>query len=447
MWKIAAPIVVSTASMTLMEFADRIFLARHDALELRAALPAGMLSLTMALFFSTLAGYSGTFVAQYFGAGRKRECARATAQGLWAGLLTWPLMAALIPLGWACFRWAGHEAALAAKENVYFTILMAGGGMMNLNTVLAGFFAGLGDTKTPMRANLAANLLNVVLDYALVFGAWGFPEWGIAGAAAATVASGAFGTAWMAVAYYGRRRLREEYGTLREWRLRIGEMGHQFRFAVAGAVHAVMDTGSFAFFLALTGRLPAAAAAANNIAFSVNSVAFMPLMGMGIAAQILTGQYQGARDSRTAAKAAGTALKMSMAYMGVVCLTFCLFPDAYFALFAGNEGGKGVALADIVETGRTLLLLLGLWGMADGAGIVLSGALKGAGDTHFVLWYSMLANWGLWIPSALWAAWRFGDEALLPLWWTLMGCVVVVGAGMGVRFWRGKWKVIDMIGD
>ncbi len=99
MWRVAAPIIVSMASFTLMQFCDRVFLARYGSVALRAALPGGILAFTLTSFFQTLAGYAGTFVAQYHGAGRKDECGRATAQGIWLGLLTWPVCLALIPFG------------------------------------------------------------------------------------------------------------------------------------------------------------------------------------------------------------------------------------------------------------------------------------------------------------------------------------------------------------
>jgi Na+-driven multidrug efflux pump len=74
-WRVAAPIIVSMASFTLMQFCDRMFLARHGSVSLRAALPAGILAFTLTVFFQALAGYAGTFVAQYHGAGRRSSAA------------------------------------------------------------------------------------------------------------------------------------------------------------------------------------------------------------------------------------------------------------------------------------------------------------------------------------------------------------------------------------
>ncbi|MBR0056337.1 MAG: MATE family efflux transporter, partial [Kiritimatiellae bacterium] len=281
-WRIAFPIVLTTASFTVMQFIDRVFLAWHSEVALRAALPAWMLALTFTMFFQSLAGYSATFVAQWHGAGDRRECASAAWQGIWMGLATWPLCLALVPLGRWLLGHAGHDLAMLAAERSYYTILASAGGLFAISQALTGFFGGRGDTLTPLWANVAGNILNVVLDYALIFGHWGFPRLGIAGAAWGTVLSGTLTAVWLSLQFGGRRN-RRAYAILRVWQPRWRGLRDLCRFGVPGAVHAVLDIAAFALFLVVVGGLPALDTAVNNIAFSVNNVAFMPLMGMSIA--------------------------------------------------------------------------------------------------------------------------------------------------------------------
>lgn len=442
MGRVAAPIIVTMASYTLMQFCDRIFLAHHGSISLRAAFPAGILALTLGMFFQALAGYSGTFVAQYHGAGRKQECGRATAQGLWLGLLTWPLVLALVPFGFWLLTVAGHPADVLASEKTYFGILMIGCGFWSMTNAVSGFFSGRGDTRTPMLASLAANLCNIVLDYALIFGHWGFPAWGIAGAAVATVVSAALGLALLFAMYF-RKPFREEYSTWAgqrmEWRL----MGPLLRYGVPASINSLQDVGAFTFFVILLGRLPAADMAASNIAFSINNVAFMPLLGMGMAATILVGQYQGAHKPATAERAGYTALKMAWIYMGAVALSFLLFPQPYFSLFTGDTEGM-VSLGDVLGKGRWLLTMMALWGMLDAINLVLGGALKGAGDTRFVLVYSALATWLVWMPGEL-VLLLWLEAGLMAAWLWMTVFVFLLAAGFWLRFKRGKWKIIEMI--
>ncbi len=443
MVRVAAPIIVTMASYTLMQFCDRIFLAHHGSVSLRAAFPAGILALTLTIFFQALAGYAGTFVAQYHGAGRKRECGRMTAQGLWLGALTWPLGLALIPAGFWMLAAAGHPADVLAAEKTYFGLLMTGCGFWSLTNAASGFFSGRGDTRTPMLASLAANLANIALDYALIFGHWGFPAWGIAGAAVATVLSAALGLVIL-LALYFRPRFRAEYGTgavpRLEWRL----LAPLLRFGAPAALNSLQDVGAFTLFVILLGRLPAADMAASNIAFSINNVAFMPLLGMGMAATIVVGQYQGARHSALAARAGLTALKLAWAYMGVVALTFLLFPRPYFALFTGDAPGM-VTLDEVLGKGRWLMGMMALWGLLDAINLVVAGALKGAGDTRFVLVYSALATWLVWIPGTF-ALILWLDGGLLETWLWMTVYVFLLAGGFWVRFRRGRWMAIEMLG-
>ena len=441
-WRVAAPIIVSMASFTLMQFCDRVFLARYSSVSLRASLPAGMLALTVGMFFQALAGYAGTFVAQYFGAGRYADCGRATAQGLWLGLLTRPLALALIPCGFWLLAAAGHPADVLAEEQTYLGILVAGCGFWSMHNAVSGFFSGRGDTGTPMRAGILANLANIALDYALIFGHWGFPEWGIAGAAVATVASSAFGLAIL-LALYFRKEFRERFATGSGWRLDGRLMRPLLRFGAPAALNSVLDVGAFAFFVVLLGRLPAADMAASNIAFNINNIAFMPLMGMGMAATILVGQYRGARNPATAARAGFTALKMAWAYMGLVALSFLLFPRPYFHLFTGTGEGQ-VAMADVLGTGRWLLVMMALWGMLDAINLVFSGALKGAGDTRFVLLCALATTWLVWIPGEV-AILLWFDAGLLPAWAWMTAFTFMLAGGFWLRFRRGRWKSIQMI--
>ncbi|MDD4342302.1 MAG: MATE family efflux transporter, partial [Kiritimatiellae bacterium] len=280
------------------------------------------------------------------------------------------------------------------------------------------------------------------LNYALIFGKWGFPAWGIAGAAVATVISSALGLGLLLV-WYARPALRKEYGTGWIGRPVWRHMKPLLRFGTPAAVNAIQDIGAFAFFVVLLGRLSAVDMAASNIALSINTIAFMPLMGMGMAATIVVGQYQGARESATAARAGMTAMKMAWAYMGVVGASFLLMPRLYFALFTGDGEGM-VAMAEVIVKGRWLLVLMALWGLVDAINLVVGGALRGAGDTRFTLLYTMAVTWLVWIPGELVLLLRF-DAGLMAAWLWMTTYVCLLAGGLWWRFRKGRWMSIEMI--
>lgn len=442
MLRVAWPLIVSMGSFTLMQFGDRLFLAWHSVVSIQAALPAGILSFTLVSGFMALAGYAGTFVAQYHGAGEPLGCSRSTAQGVLLALASWPLMLALIPFGLWLLRISGHAPAVLEEERAYFTILMLGSVTAPLGAAIAAFFSGRGDTRSPMLANVAGNAVNLVLDYVLIFGRWGLPALGIRGAAWATVIAGLVSPAVLLALYFSRR-FEPVFGTRRTFRWDLGLMRRMIRFGLPAAVHLVLDVGAFTLFVLLTGRLGEASLAASNIALSINNIAFMPLIGMSIAASVLVGQYQGRRESRIAEKAGWTALKIGWIYMGAIALTFVLFPAAYFRLFTWR-GGSHLPLADLLPLGRRLLLMMAIWGMLDAVNLILSGALKGAGDTRFVMTYSVAMAWGLWISGEV-VIFFLLKGGILWAWGWMTFYVIALALGFLWRFRSGRWKTIQLI--
>ncbi len=443
LWRVALPLLVNMGAFTLMQFVDRVFLAWHSRVSIQAALPAGILSFTFLCVFMALAQYAGTFVAQYHGAGDARGCGRATAQGLFLAVLSWPVLLLLLPVGRALLRSVGHAPEVTAEELTYFSLLTAGGVHVPLAAAAGGFFSGRGDTRTPMRVSLGANALNAVLDYGLIFGRWGLPALGIAGAAWATVLSGLAGAAVLLALYFAPAHA-ARHGTRATLRWDGPLMRRIVRFGFPSGLHLLLDVGSFTVFVLLTGRLGAEAFTASNIAFSVNNLAFMPLIAIGTAASILVGQHQGRGDGAEAARAGWRALHLGLAYMAAIGLSFALLPGAYFALFAEHGPGAPVS-ASLLSLGRRLLLIMAAWGCFDATNIVLSGALKGAGDTRFVMGYALVTAWCVWLPGEVLLLFVF-RRGILAAWLWLLAYVACLAIGFLRRFGRGRWKTIDLLG-
>src|SRR5262249_41332267 len=140
-----------------------------------------------------VAEYSTTFVAQYLGANRADRVGPAVWQGAWFAISCALGLAALAQIVPVLFKLAGHPPELLVEESSYSRILLLGALPTILMPALASFFAGRGDTRTVLYVNIASAVANVALDYAWIFGRFGFPRGGVAGAALATVASDILG--------------------------------------------------------------------------------------------------------------------------------------------------------------------------------------------------------------------------------------------------------------
>ena len=440
---IAYPLIMSTASMTIMHFVDRVFLARYSKEAIAAAVPAGITSFTIICLFMGISGYTNVFVAQYYGAKEYRKCSLATWQGIIFSIASYLPLLVFIPLGPAIFRWAGHGPKLHALEVSYYTILMWGGIFVPLSSAVASFFTGRGDTKTIMVANIIANLVNIVLDYGLIFGRLGLPEMGIRGAALATVIASIVPVVMLFVLF-----LSTSNHTLYQSRSTIHFDKKLFikllRFGSPAGIQFTLDIGAFTLFIMLVGRIGETELAVSNMALSINMLAFLPMIAISIATTTLVGQYLGKEDIGLAEKSTYSSLKIAFVYMGGMALVFILFPEQLLSIFR-NRQEEIVDFRVIVTYGRRILILVAIYSIFDAMNIIFSGALKGAGDTTFTMWAAVVVAWIFFVPPVYVIIEVFEMGVLFAWGWATL-YIIMIGSVFCWRFRKGKWKEIDMLG-
>ena len=441
--QIAWPLIINSGSFALLNFFDRLFLSWYGIDAFRASLPGGILFFTLVCGFMALTGITNTFVAQLWGKEDRRGCARATTQGMILTLLSLPFIALLEPVGLLLLNISGHPPEVLALEAEYFSILMWGGGGIVLSSAISSFFSGRGCTRTVMGCNLLANGLNILMNYWFVFGGLGLPAMGIAGAGWASVIGCWSAPLFFAISYFNRSH-RREFGTLEELRLDRDLLKRMLRFGLPAGFHLFTEVSAFTVFVLLIGRLGDIAHIAGNMALSINLIAFMPMVGMGIAASILVGQYLGRKEPQEAAKCGWMALRVGTGYIASIGLTFLVIPDLYLQLFMPEE--VEVDALALREAVYQLLRILAVWGIADAAALILSGALKGAGDTHFVMRYHAACAWGMLVPGQLLLILYFKVDHLVSWAWTLL-YVTLLGGGYTWRFFSGRWKEIKLLED
>ncbi|MHC4253017.1 MAG: MATE family efflux transporter, partial [Planctomycetota bacterium] len=184
---IALPMVVSHACETTMMFVDRLFLAQLGPQYMSASMAGGLTCFTFMTFFLGLIGYSNALVAQNLGAGRKDRCAVAATQALIVAVCAYPIVLACIPLGEFMFRATGIAPEQLAPQLEYFRILMFGTVLGLLRSAVSSFFCGVGRTRPVMVSAAIAMVVNIGMNWVLIFGKLGFPALGIKGAAIGTL--------------------------------------------------------------------------------------------------------------------------------------------------------------------------------------------------------------------------------------------------------------------
>ena len=430
--RLALPLILSTASWSVQHFIDRVFLTWHSTAALAAALPAGMASFTFLSLFMGIVGYANTFVAQYIGARRPERVGPAVWQGIYLALVSGLL--ALIPAAFATplFDLIGHDAVIRQEETEYFRILCYGTGPQVLSTAASCFFSGRGQTWVVLAVNVVAISVNILLDYGLIFGHWGLPAMGIAGAAWATN----IGLMIAALSFLGlflRRQYREEFATLRGWRFDPKLFRRLLRFGGPNGLNFMLDIMAFSLFILVVGKLGPIPLAATNLAFNVNSLAFMPLIGCGIAISTMVGQRLGRDAPAEAEYCTWTGSHIAFAYMGTMVLGYVFLPEFFLSPFDLRAQD-----ADFIEARDTAIILLrfvAIYCLFDAFYMVFTAALKGAGDTRFIMWVSVTMAWAIMVIPSFVALTYFG-AGLFVLWGFICAFIIIMGMVFFFRFRR-----------
>ena len=287
---VALPLVVSSLSWTVMTFFDRMLLKHHSGEAMSAAFTASTVWFAVLCLPLGMTMYTTTFVSQYFGAHRYERIGPSVWQGVWLALLVSPLLLMAIPLAPALFELAGHEAIVTKHEITYFQVLCWGAPALITAQALSSFYGGRGQTRVMMVVDTSVAVLNLGLDYLWIFGHAGFPAWGIAGAGWATVVA-LWVKALIYLLLFLQRHHRQKYASLTGMAFDRELFGRLLYFGGPSGWQLVLDVTGFTIFVVMVGRLGAVEQEATGMAFSISTLAFMPIWGFAQAAAILVGQH------------------------------------------------------------------------------------------------------------------------------------------------------------
>jgi MATE family multidrug resistance protein len=434
------PLILGQMTFTLQSFINRLLLTWYSP-DAVAAVTASLFVAQVGILVCAGTGqYTTTFIAQYLGAGRPERVGPMMWQGIWFALASGLVLASLAPSAGAIFDVAGHAPALRADETAYARILLLGSFPIILMPTLGSFFAGRGATRVVLLGNGVAALTNIVLDYLWIFGRLGFPEGGVAGAAFATVASDILGAALL----FGlmlRRSHRTEFATLRGFRLEPRLLGRLLRFGLPAGSHFPLELLALAVFTLIVGRLGMVELAATGIAFSLNGLVFMPMVGLGIGVSALVGRYQGSRRPDLSERVTWTAFGWSLAYMLVWSAVYFFLPHRLLGPYAAGADAR--TFTPVAAITVMLLRFIAVYSVFDMMNAIFAAGLRGAGDTAFPLVVTVVAWLVTLVP--IWVACVHFDGGVLVAWSFVSLCFVGEGLAMLARYRAGRWRDVRLI--
>ncbi|MFT7288454.1 MAG: MATE family multidrug resistance protein [Halieaceae bacterium] len=387
LFRLALPMVVSQGAFALMMFADRFFLSRVSSVHVAASLGGGVSFWVCLCFFNGIAAYGNAMVAQYFGGRDLPSCPKVVSQGVILCFLAQPL---LLLLAWPMlnlFEWMGHAPELIELEKPYFLTLWIGALAFLLKTVMASYFSGIGHTRVVMIADVIGVILNVPLSYALIFGRFGLPELGIAGAALGTVLA-ALVTIGIYLLFYFNAVHARRFSVHSSFVYVPGIMRRYLRLGLPSGLEVLVGMGTFNVFLLMFQSYGIAEGAAMAIVFNWDMLSFVPLMGLNIAIMSMIGRTVGAGDLSRTNEVIAAGFILGVTYSGALGILFVIFREPLLGVFAT----PGEDFSVILAVGAPMMVGMATYVVADSLILVCSGVLRGAGDTRWLMLTSMIVH-------------------------------------------------------
>lgn len=432
---LALPTIAQMASYTVMQFADSLQLAlgAGDAAATAAGMAGFMVFASMSLAWGALLVVN-TLVSQSIGAGNKDAAGRYLWQGIWfavlAGLLLWPTQF----VSGQVFSAFGHSPEIVALAKQYYDIEIVWAPIRLAGVAVGQFLLAVGRPRVTLFAAVIAASLDVLMNFVLITGRFGFPRMGVAGAAWSTNVAVTLELAINA-GFVAGAALRVPYQVWR-WRPHWPSMKQLVTIGVPGGFQTVAEVIAwFLFCVWVMNVFGQSAVTANNYMMQYMKVSFMPAFGLSAAVTALVGRYMGMGRLDLARQRAHLGFKITAAYMLGCGLVFFLGRNLLISLFSDDP--------NVIRVGGILLTFAAIYQLFDGLYIIYIGALRGVGDTFWPAWVTGILCWTIvvgggasislfapqWGPTGPWIA------------ASLYGAIL--GVYLWLRFSRGNWKAID----
>ncbi|WP_047395813.1 MATE family efflux transporter [Chitinibacter sp. ZOR0017] len=413
---VSLPLMGGMAGNLLMMLVDRICLARYSEQTLAASGPAVFTAMAIITLFTATASISRSYIAQAFGKNGIESAMYEAFIGFIVAVLLSIILLASFPFIGLIPYLSNRPVEIVALESDFLRLSTLFGALMIINIPLSSFFNGIGNTRQTLKIGIVGQLISVVSIYGLVFGKFGLPEMGMQGSAIGTF----FGTFAMTICYLylmpkgfvknGISKLKEKnlkanFNILKE-RLFVG--------VSIGWASSLDEIGNTAFVW-IAAILGAGALAANNICLTLNYVAIIPIIGLGIGCSILCGNEVGRNNYGRISSIIKATMLIEVIYISVISTVQILIPDLLVSMFGSpNENGETMRIA--ASTTQVL------WTYSIAFMLSMTGAstLECFGLTRYILIVRVVFMWLISIPIIYCVAQSNGSGSeLLPIIWII----------------------------
>jgi putative MATE family efflux protein len=426
---LALPVTVSSLLQRTEGIVAVFLVGGLGAIPIAAVGLGQLLAFIATTLVSGLSVGTNVIVAQLWGARRRQDAGQAARHFLGLTIaVSFLLMGAGLVLNRFAMQLLGAAPEVMALSLPYSTLIFLVMPFTVLLQVMSSILQGTGDTKTPMYAMIAVNILHIVIAYPLIYGRWMFPALGVQGAAIAVGIAEAAGASYLAFRCLPllHRSPRVRFDLFRTmWQVGAPVSGERI----------VQQAGILAYtkIVLLYGTV---SYAAHQVGLSIESLSFLPGYGFAIAAATMVGQSIGAGKYTRAKLENWEANRLATVIMSMMGLVFFFFPYALLRAFTSDES--------VIELGTLFLKIVAVLQIPLALTMVLAGSLRGAGDTHFIMVATTIGMWAVRVPIALIA----GVWLNLGVFYVWLAMIADWTLRMALMLWRyrsERWKGIQVI--
>ncbi|MEE9393939.1 MAG: MATE family efflux transporter [Planctomycetota bacterium] len=432
--RLAVPLLFANLAQTMLSWVDTAMVGRLGKNALAAMGPASVFFLVLFLIFS--AGFMGiqTLCARRFGEQKLDVVGQVFTNGLGVSILVGLFAGALgIVAAEPVANFLVGDASIASMTAEYLS--WRWGAVITLTTLWAykGFFFGIGVTWFDMYLAFAMNLLNILLNWIFIFGHWGAPEMGLAGAALASVLATAFAaSSYMIFSLQKKYRLRF---SLYRGGINRDLLGRIFKLSLPRALSGFAFGAAILYFKLIGDHAGTTALAASTVIWRFFGTTVLVSLAIGTATATLVGQRLGANDPEGADATARAAVKLGVLLTGSVSLIVIFFPQLILGWFSQDTA--------VVSVGTPALRLVGIFIVIDSAGIIMSRTLSAAGCVVYVMSMEFVVSLGCMLTTAFFLTKYFPDN-LTVIWCSWVVYILCWYTAMATKFLAGGWKTVKI---
>lgn len=432
--KLATPVILGMLGHTFVSFVDNIMVGQLGAVEL-AAVSLGnsfiFIAMSLGIGFSTAIT---PLVAEADAEGNFGKGKSAFKHGLFLCTVLSLVLFGMLLLAKPLMYIMEQPEEVVVLAIPYLDLVAFSLVPLIVFQAFKQFSDGLSLTKYPMYATILANILNVIINYMLIFGKFGFPEMGIVGAAVGTLVSRFVMLFYLWFLLSKKEKSRAYVTGIKLFQLTKQALKKIINLGLPSAMQMFFEVGIFTAAIWLSGTLGANAQAANQIALNLSSMTFMVATGLSVAAMIRVGNQKGLKDFKTLKRIAQSIFLLGFIFAVIFALFFAAFNEILPNLYVDLDNPvDALDVAEVVHIAATLLLAAAVFQITDSLQVIVLGALRGLQDVYIPTVITFIAYWLIGFPISYYLG-KEASYASLGIWIGLLAGLSSAALLLYIRF-------------